>query len=136
MTATGIGASVKRKEDIRFITGKGRYTDDINLPGQAHAVFVRSPHAHATIKNIDASEAVKSNGVVAVLTGADAVADKIGAHVCGWVVTSKDGSPMKTGAFPAARRRQGALCRRPRRGGHRGDFRAGQGRGRKNRRRL
>ena len=48
MSATGIGASVKRKEDIRFITGKGHYTDDINRPGQAHAYFVRSPHAHAT----------------------------------------------------------------------------------------
>jgi len=47
MSATGIGVSVKRKEDIRFITGKGRYVDDINRPGQAHAYFLRSPHAHA-----------------------------------------------------------------------------------------
>ena len=52
MSATGIGARVVRKEDMRFITGKGHYTDDINRPGQAHAYFVRSPHAHATI-NID-----------------------------------------------------------------------------------
>ena len=50
MSATGIGASVKRREDIRFITGKGHYVDDINRPGQAYAFFVRSPHAHATIK--------------------------------------------------------------------------------------
>jgi carbon-monoxide dehydrogenase large subunit len=101
MSVTGIGASVKRKEDIRFITGKGRYVDDFNRPGQAYAVFVRSPHAHATIDKIDASAALKSPGVAAVLTGADAAADKIGMHVCAWTVTSKDGSPMKVGAFPA-----------------------------------
>ena len=53
MTSTGIGASVRRKEDHRFITGKGRYTDDINRPGQAHAYFLRSPHAHAKIKSLD-----------------------------------------------------------------------------------
>src|SRR5271165_564468 len=101
MSATGIGASVKRKEDIRFITGKGHYVDDINRPGQAFACFVRSPHAHATIDKIDASAALKSNGVVAVLTGADAAAEKIGMHIPAWTVTSKDGSPMKVGAFPA-----------------------------------
>ena len=101
MSATGIGVSVKRKEDIRFITGKGHYVDDINRPGQAYAFFVRSPHAHATIDKIDASAALKSPGVVAVFTGADAVADKIGAHIPGWTVHSKDGSPMKVGSFPA-----------------------------------
>ena len=57
MSATGIGASVKRKEDIRFITGKGHYVDDINRHGQAHAYFLRSPHAHATIDKIDFAEA-------------------------------------------------------------------------------
>jgi aerobic carbon-monoxide dehydrogenase large subunit len=101
MSATGIGASVKRREDIRFITGKGHYVDDINRPGQAYAFFVRSPHAHATIDKIDASEALRSPGVVAVFTGADTVADKIGAHIPGWTVHSKDGSPMKVGSFPA-----------------------------------
>jgi carbon-monoxide dehydrogenase large subunit len=101
MTATGIGASVKRKEDIRFITGKGHYVDDINRYGQTHAYFVRSPHAHATIDSIDAAAARAMPGVVGVLTGADAVADKIGAHVCGWTIHSKDGSPMKVGAYPA-----------------------------------
>ena len=101
MSATGIGVSVKRKEDIRFITGKGHYVDDINRPGQAYAFFVRSPHAHATIDKIDASAALKSRGVVAVLTGADAVADKIGAHVPGVTLYFKDGTPMKVGAFPA-----------------------------------
>jgi carbon-monoxide dehydrogenase large subunit len=101
MSATGIGASVKRKEDIRFITGKGHYVDDINRAGQAYAYFLRSPHAHATIDRIDASAALAAPGVVSVLTGADAVADKIGAHVCGWTIHSKDGSPMKVGAYPA-----------------------------------
>ncbi len=101
MGVTAIGASVKRTEDIRFITGKGHYVDDINRPGQAYAYFLRSPHAHATIDKIETSEALKSPGVVGVLTGADAVADKIGAHVGGVTITSKDGSPMKAGAFPA-----------------------------------
>ena len=101
MSATGIGASVKRREDHRFITGKGHYTDDFNRPDQAYAYFIRSPHAHAKINKIDASAAMASPGVVAVLTGADAVADKIGAHVCGWTIHSKDGSPMKAGAYPA-----------------------------------
>jgi carbon-monoxide dehydrogenase large subunit len=101
MSATGLGASVKRKEDIRFITGKGRYVDDINRPGQAHAYFLRSPHAHATINKIDASEALASPGVVAVFTGDDIAADKIGGLVCGVGITNKDGSPMKSGAHPA-----------------------------------
>ncbi len=101
MSATGIGASVKRTEDIRFITGKGHYVDDFNRPGQAYAVFVRSPHAHAAIDKVDASEAMKSPGVVAVLTGADAVADKIGAHIPGVTIYFKDGTPMKVGGFPA-----------------------------------
>jgi len=101
MSATGIGASVKRKEDIRFITGKGRYVDDINRPGQAYAYFVRSPHAHATIDKIDATEALASPGVVAVLTGDDIAADKVGGLICGWMIHSKDGSPMKAGAHPA-----------------------------------
>ena len=72
MTATGIGAAVRRKEDHRFITGKGHYTDDINRPGQAYAYFVRSPHAHATIKSIDIKDAARLPGVVAIFTGADA----------------------------------------------------------------
>ena len=53
----GMGASVARKEDRRFLMGKGRYTDDVTLPGQTYAVFVRSPHAHAKIKNVDAAAA-------------------------------------------------------------------------------
>jgi carbon-monoxide dehydrogenase large subunit len=101
MSATGIGASVKRSEDIRFITGKGRYVDDINRPGQAYAYFLRSPHAHAAIERIDASAALKSPGVVAVFTGDDIAADKVGGLICGWMIHSKDGSPMKAGAHPA-----------------------------------
>jgi carbon-monoxide dehydrogenase large subunit len=101
MSATGIGASVKRSEDIRFITGKGHYVDDINRPGQAYACFLRSPHAHATIEKIDVSTALKSPGVVAVFTGDDIAADKVGGLICGWMIHSKDGSPMKAGAHPA-----------------------------------
>ena len=64
-----------RFEDLRLVRGAGRYSDDISLPGQAYAVFVRSPHAHAKIKRIDAAAAQKMPGVIAVLTGADYVAD-------------------------------------------------------------
>ena len=56
-TATGIGASVRRREDLRFITGKGQYTDDISRPGETRAMFVRSPHAHARIKRVDVAAA-------------------------------------------------------------------------------
>jgi carbon-monoxide dehydrogenase large subunit len=101
MTVTAVGDSVKRKEDIRFITGKGHYTDDINRPGQAYAYFLRSPHAHATIKKIDASAALKSKGVVTIYTGDDIAADKVGGLICGWMIHSKDGSPMKAGGHPA-----------------------------------
>jgi carbon-monoxide dehydrogenase large subunit len=101
MSATGIGAPVRRKEDHRFITGKGRYTDDINRPGQAYAYFLRSPHAHAEIRGIDAKAALAMPGVLAVLTGEDIAKDKIGGLICGWMIHSKDGSPMKAGAHPA-----------------------------------
>jgi carbon-monoxide dehydrogenase large subunit len=101
MSATGIGAAVRRKEDFRFITGKGQYTDDVTRPGETRAVFVRSPHAHATIKSIDASEAKSMPGVLAVLTGADLANDKIGNLICGWMIHSKDGTPMKMAPHPA-----------------------------------
>src|SRR5262245_47647766 len=100
-TATGIGASVRRKEDLRFITGKGQYTDDISRPGESRAVFVRSPHAHAKIKKVDVSAAKAVPGVLAVLTVAELAADKIGNLICGWMIHSKDGSPMKMSAHPA-----------------------------------
>jgi carbon-monoxide dehydrogenase large subunit len=95
MPDTGIGASVKRTEDFRFLTGKGRYTDDINRPGQAHAVFVRSPVAHATVKSVDISAAKAEPGVLAVFVGADMAADNVGSLPCGWVVTDRHGEPHK-----------------------------------------
>jgi carbon-monoxide dehydrogenase large subunit len=101
MSATGIGAAVRRKEDFRFITGKGQYTDDVIRPGETRAVFVRSPHAHAKIKSIDATEAKSMPGVLAVLTGADLATDNIGNLICGWMVHSKDGTPMKMAPHPA-----------------------------------
>src|SRR5215831_10986307 len=101
MGVEGIGASVVRKEDKRFITGKRRYVDDIKLVGMTHAQFVRSPHAHARVKSIDSSAAMKMPGVLAVLIGKELVDDKIGNLICGWAITSKDGSPMKMGAWPA-----------------------------------
>src|SRR5271155_3353683 len=108
MSATGIGAAVRRKEDQRFITGKGHYTDDINRPGQAYAYFIRSPHAHATIKSIDAKAASGIPGVVAIFTGADLAAAKISGHICGWTVTGKDGAPMK--AAPSSALAHGKVC--------------------------
>src|SRR4030042_1120999 len=100
MSETGIGARVKRKEDHRFITGKGRYTDDINLKGQTHAFFVRSPHAHATIKSINTAKAKKMPGVVDIFTSKEVEEDKIGGLICGWMIHSKDGSGMKAGPHP------------------------------------
>ena len=99
--STGIGASVKRKEDKRFITGKGKYTDDIRSENQSYAAFVRSPHAHAKVNGIDASAAEAMDGVIAVLNGKQLVADGIGNLICGWAITSRDGTGMKMGAWSA-----------------------------------
>jgi carbon-monoxide dehydrogenase large subunit len=101
MAEDGIGVSVRRKEDFRFLTGNGNYTDDINRPGQAYACFLRSPHAHANIRSIDTSAATASPGVVAVLTGADIAADGVGPLPCGWVVTGKNGEPHKASTHSA-----------------------------------
>jgi carbon-monoxide dehydrogenase large subunit len=101
MTATGIGAPVRRKEDQRFVTGQGRYVDDFNRPGQAYAYFLRSPHAHANIRSINATAARAMPGVVGIFTGEDLAADGIGGLICGWMIHSKDGTPMKAGAHPA-----------------------------------
>ena len=120
-TATGIGASVRRKEDFRFITGKGQYTDDISRPGETRALFVRSPHAHAKIKKVDVAAATAMPGVLAVLTGAELATDKIGNLICGWMIHSKDGSPMKMSAASGDRVGQGLLRRRSGRGGGGGD---------------
>ncbi|MFD0980540.1 xanthine dehydrogenase family protein molybdopterin-binding subunit [Tropicimonas aquimaris] len=97
----GIGARVKRKEDKRFITGKGKYTDDIRMENQAYAAFVRSPHAHAKLLRIDASAALAMDGVISVLEGGELNADGIGNIITGWAITSKNGEPMKCGAWSA-----------------------------------
>lgn len=100
MTENGMGAAVRRKEDYRFITGSGQYTDDINRPNQVYAYIVRSPVAHARIKNLDTSAALATPGVVAVLTGADMAADEVGSLPCGWGINNKDGSPMAEPGHP------------------------------------
>lgn len=97
----GIGAAVKRKEDKRFTTGKGKYTDDIRMENQAYAAFVRSPHAHARVKGINTLAAEKMQGVIAIHNGAELTGDGIGNIICGWAITSKDGSPMNMGAWSA-----------------------------------
>src|ERR687894_1946658 len=101
MTASGIGAPVRRKEDQRFVTGQGRYVDDFNRPGQAHACFLRSPHAHAASRSIDTGAARAMPGVVGIFTGDDLAADKVGGLICGWMIHNKDGSPMRAGPHPA-----------------------------------
>ncbi|MBD9450905.1 xanthine dehydrogenase family protein molybdopterin-binding subunit [Rhizobium sp. RHZ02] len=99
MGVEGIGARVARKEDKRFLTGKGRYTDDMVVPGMKFAYFIRSPHAHAKITRIDAASAKAMPGVIDVLDGKQLLADGIGNLICGWMIHSKDGSPMKMGAW-------------------------------------
>ena len=78
MNKFGIGQPVRRIEDRRFITGRGRFVDDIDLPRQAYGVVVYSPHAHARIRSIDTADAMATPGVLCVLTGADAVAEGLG----------------------------------------------------------
>lgn len=99
MGVEGIGARVARKEDKRFLTGKGRYTDDMVVPGMKYAYFVRSPYAHAKIQSIDVSAAKAMPGVIDVLDGKQLLADGIGNLICGWMIHSKDGTPMKIGAW-------------------------------------
>jgi CO/xanthine dehydrogenase Mo-binding subunit len=107
MAKFGIGQAVRRVEDQRFLLGRGRYVDDINLPGQCHGVTVLSPHAHARIKRVDVSRAKAAPGVLCVLTGADAAriakspfnnANSSGPHVA----DTKDRSPDEGG--PPSRR--------------------------------
>jgi carbon-monoxide dehydrogenase large subunit len=100
MSDSPIGKPVRRREDGRFLTGAGQYTDDVTLQGQTYGVFLRSPHAHARIKSIDTSKAKAAQGVVAVFTGEDVAASKIGGLPCGWLIHSKDGTPMKEPMHP------------------------------------
>ena len=99
MGVEGIGARVARKEDKRFLMGKGRYTDDMVTPGMKYAFFVRSPHAHAKFNGIDTAAALAMPGVIGVLEGKQLLADGIGNLICGWMIHSKDGSPMKMGVW-------------------------------------
>ncbi|HEY7241563.1 MAG TPA: xanthine dehydrogenase family protein molybdopterin-binding subunit [Burkholderiales bacterium] len=101
MNAPLIGARIQRKEDYRFLTGAGQYTDDVALPRQSHAAFLRSPHAHAKIKKISIDKAKNAPGVLAVYTGADLAAAKVGGLPCGWLITDVNGQPMKEPPFPA-----------------------------------
>ena len=98
--ASVLGQSIKRVEDKRFITGEGRYVDDIVLPKMTYAAIVRSPHAHAEIKGIDSSAASSAAGVVAVLTGQEMAPDLIGGLPAGWQVDFKNGDTMKEPPHP------------------------------------
>ena len=80
------GASVLRREDARFLTGRGRFTDDVTLPGTTHAAFVRSPHAHARIHAIDTTRAEATPGVRAVFTGAVLAGSGVNGIPVGWVL--------------------------------------------------
>ena len=94
-----IGESVRRKEDYRFLTGNGQYTDDVTLANQSYAVFVRSPHAHAAIKSVDIAEAQKMPGVIGIFSGKD-IEGKMGGLPCGWLIKNPDGTPMKEPPHP------------------------------------
>lgn len=95
---SGIGASSKRREDVRFLTGNGNYTDDINIRGQAYVFFLRSDVAHGTLNSVDTSAAAAMTGVVQIFTGADFEA--VGGIPCGWLVTDKHGEPMQEPKHP------------------------------------
>jgi carbon-monoxide dehydrogenase large subunit len=95
-----IGQSLKRREDERFLTGAGQYTDDVVMHGQTYAAFLRSPHAHARIKSINLDKAKAAPGVIRIFTGADLADAKVGGLPCGWLIHSKDGSPMKEPPHP------------------------------------
>jgi carbon-monoxide dehydrogenase large subunit len=90
---TGIGASSKRREDVRFLTGVGNYTDDVSLHAQTFAVMVRSTVAHGRIVKIDTARAAAMPGVLAVFTGEDFAA--VGGNPAGWLINSRDGTPMR-----------------------------------------
>jgi len=96
----GIGASVRRKEDLRFISGRGNYTDDLNRPGQTYAIIKRSDRPHARLLNIDTAAAKAAPGVLAVFTHLDIEAEGIGGVPCGWQIHNKDGSPMAEPMHP------------------------------------
>ena len=94
-----IGEAYKRKEDVRFLTGAGQYTSDVFMERQSHAVFVRSPHAHAAIRSIDISAAKDMPGVFGIFSGKD-IDGKMGGLPCGWLINNPDGTPMKEPPHP------------------------------------
>ena len=94
----GIGASSKRREDVRFLTGAGNYTDDINIHGQAHVYFLRSDIAHGALKSVETTAAAAMPGVVQIFTGADF--EGVGGLPCGWQVTDRHGAPMQEPGHP------------------------------------
>src|SRR6476660_1536187 len=96
----GIGQSVRRTEDIRFVTGQGQYTDDLRFPNEAHAAYARSPHAHAKINAIDTSAAESAPGVVAVLTWKDVEAFGANPMPCMAPLRNRDGSPVRQSPKP------------------------------------
>ena len=100
MSNSPIGKPLLRREDQRFLTGAGQYTDDVVLPHQSYGVFLRSPHAHARIKSIELKAALAAPGVIKIFTGADLAEAKVGGLPCGWLIHSKDGSPMKEPPHP------------------------------------
>ena len=95
-----IGESLRRKEDYRFLTGAGQYTDDVQMANMTHAYFVRSPHAHAHIKSIDIKAALAAPGVIGIFDGKDVAGDSINGLPCGWLITDTSGQPMKEPAHP------------------------------------
>ena len=100
MNAPLIGARIERKEDYRFLTGAGQYTDDLTLPRQAHAAFVRSQHAHAKLRSVKLDKAKQAPGVLGIFTGEDLAAAKLGGLPCGWLITDVNGQPMKEPPHP------------------------------------
>src|ERR1700731_2328875 len=114
----GFGKPLPRQEDPRLITGRGRFSDDVTLPGQVHAAFVRSPHAHARIGVIDPAAALALPGVLAVLTGRDATADGLADLPHRPVPTNpnefplggRDGSPIFVSPYPALPTDRGPLA--------------------------
>jgi carbon-monoxide dehydrogenase large subunit len=93
-----IGQSILRKEDARFLTGTGQFTDDVTLPRQTHAFFLRSPHAHARLRGVDTAKAKAAPGVLGVYTGADLTG--VNGLPCGWLITGTDGKPMNEPPHP------------------------------------
>jgi aerobic carbon-monoxide dehydrogenase large subunit len=98
VAAAPLGQPIRRKEDQRFLTGSGQFTDDVSLAQQTYAYFLRSPHAHANIRGIDVSRAKQASGVVAVYIGADMTG--VNGLPCGWLITGTDGKPMNEPPHP------------------------------------